>query len=108
MFSAFSGAFGRKPTILLALTLFTIGTIVCGSARSIAALLAGRTIQGIGGGGLLTMTYVVIAELFVLGGRPKAMMIISLVWLVGTAAGPVLGGGFTTIGLWVSITKGIW
>ena len=106
MFAAFSGAFGRKPTILLALTLFTIGTIVCGSAHSIAALLVGRIIQGIGGGGLLTMTYVVIADLFFLAERPTAMTIISLVWLVGTAVGPVMGGGFTTGGLWVSIRDG--
>lgn len=55
VFAAFSNAFGRKPMILLALVLFTVGTIVCSVASSIAILLAGRTLQGVGGGGLLTV-----------------------------------------------------
>lgn len=82
--AAFSNAFGRKPVILFALLLFAAGTIICGTARSIAPLLVGRTIQGAGGGGMLTMSYVVMADLLSLRARAKGMSVISLVWLVGS------------------------
>lgn len=102
MFAALSNAFGRKAIILIALLLFSIGTIVCGTAQSITSMLVGRSIQGAGGGGMLTMTYVVMADLLSLRDRAKGMAVISLVWLVGTVCGPILGGGFTTNVTWVS------
>lgn len=86
--------------ILLALILFAVGTIVCGSSETITALLIGRTVQGIGGGGIGTMTYVVIADLLTLRQRPKGLAVISLVWLAGTSTGPTLGGGFTSSATW--------
>lgn len=52
---------------------------------------------------MLTMTYVVMADLLTLRQRANGMAVISLVWLAGTVCGPVLGGGFTTNASWVSI-----
>ena len=100
VFAALSNAFGRKAMTIVALLLFTIGTIVCGTAQNVASILAGRTIQGIGGGGLLAMSYVVMADLLSLRDRAKGIAIISLVWLLGTSCGPVLGGGFTEAVTW--------
>lgn len=85
---------------IAALIIFAIGTIVCGAAPNIAALLAGRTIQGIGGGGLLSVTYVVLADLLSPRERPKGILLIGIVWLVGTSCGPVMGGGFTYHATW--------
>lgn len=102
VFAAFSNGFGRKPVVLAALLLFLIGTIVCATARNINMLLAGRTIQGAGGGGMLTMTYVLMADLLSQRDRAKGSAVISLVWLVGTVCGPILGGGFTAQVSWVS------
>jgi MFS family permease len=48
LFPAFSNALGRRPVVIFALSLLIIGTIVCGSAHNVSALLAGRTIQGVG------------------------------------------------------------
>jgi MFS family permease len=50
-FASFSHIFGRMPMILVAITLFLIGVLVAALAKDFAMLLAGRTVQGIGGGG---------------------------------------------------------
>jgi MFS family permease len=47
LFPASSNALGRRPVVIFALALLIIGTIVCGSAHNVSALLAGRTIQGV-------------------------------------------------------------
>jgi MFS family permease len=48
LFPAFSNVFGRRSVVVFALSLLIIGTIACGSAQEVFALLAGRTIQGVG------------------------------------------------------------
>lgn len=47
LFPAFSNAFGRRLMVMVALVLLVVGTIICGSASNVTALLAGRTIQGV-------------------------------------------------------------
>jgi len=101
IFAATSMAFGRKPLVLLALSLFAAGTIICGTAQDITQMLVGRVVQGAGGGGLLTLTYALIVDLLPLRDRGKGMSVISLVWLVGTVTGPIIGGGFATTTTWV-------
>lgn len=49
----FSDIWGRKPVLLCAAFLFMLGSVLCAAAQDIGLLLAGRTIQGIGAGGLL-------------------------------------------------------
>jgi MFS family permease len=70
--------------ILTALLIFTVGTIVCSVANTIAILLAGRCVQGIGGGGLVALTYVVVADMVSLRERGKWFSIISLQWAIGS------------------------
>lgn len=47
------------------------------------------------------MTYVIIADLYSLKDRAKGLAVISLVWLLGTVCGPVIGGAFTSYVTWV-------
>jgi len=87
--------------VLFALVLFTIGAIICGVANDVGILILGRSVQGIGGGGLLTMTYVLMADILTLEERGKLIGLISLTWLIGTVCGPILGGGFAQSTGWV-------
>ena len=64
-------------------------------------MLIGRVVQGAGGGGLLAMTYALVVDLLPLRDRGKGMSLISLVWLVGTVTGPIMGGGFASSTTWV-------
>ncbi|KAK4618629.1 MFS transporter L2 [Fulvia fulva] len=95
LFPAASNIFGRRGVSLAALLLFLVGTIVCSTAQNIAALLAGRVLQGIGGGGIIGMMYVVITDLFEKIHQPKALAVNGLIWLLGTSLGPIMGGGFS-------------
>ena len=90
-FASFSQIFGRKPIFLIGLTLFTAGAIVAGSANGFTALLIGRVFQGIGAGGVLVLTEVIVTDLVPLRLRGNYFAMISLVWCLGSVGGPLMG-----------------
>lgn len=63
--------------------IFTIGTIICSVANNITILLGGRCVQGVGGGGLVALTYVIVADMVPLRERGKWFSVISLQWAIG-------------------------
>lgn len=97
---AFSHIFGRKPLIYVSLALFLAGSIVCALADNFTVLLAGRCIQGVGGGGIISLTEIVVTDLVPLRERGKWFSFISAMWSLGTVAGPILGGGFAQNVTW--------
>lgn len=86
--------------LLFALFLFVAGTIIASVANNVALLLVGRSIQGVGGGGLVGLTYVIVSDMVSLRDRGKWMSVISLQWAVGSVIGPVIGGVFSEITSW--------
>lgn len=86
---------GRKPVILGALLLFLLGSGICGGAHSMGMLIAGRTIQGLGSGGILALTEIIIADLVPLRQRGAFLGIFGGVWAVAAAVGPPIGGAFS-------------
>ena len=64
MASTFSDIFGRKPIILTASVVFFLGSALCGFATSIKMIIAGRAVQGIGGGGLIVLVQICVSDLF--------------------------------------------
>ena len=60
----FSDIWGRKPTILAANVIFCVGSLIAAVSVSIDMLLAGRVIQGVGGGGLIILANICISDLF--------------------------------------------
>ncbi|KAF2665175.1 MFS general substrate transporter [Microthyrium microscopicum] len=92
-------ALGRKFAILLALSTFMLGIILCAVAKTVWLLILGRAIQGAGAGGTIAMTYVLMADMFTIRERAKFVSLISLMFMIGTVSGPLAGGGFAdTIG----------
>ena len=77
--------------ILLALLLFTVGAIISGLSKGFAVMLVGRCIQGVGGGGLVALTYVIVTDLVKLRERGKWFGLISMHWAIGSVCGPVVG-----------------
>lgn len=70
-------------------------------AKDFATLLVGRSIQGIGGGGLIALTEIVVTDLVPLRMRGQWFGIISGMWAVGSVSGPVIGGAFAQNASWV-------
>ncbi|KAJ5484829.1 hypothetical protein N7539_004817 [Penicillium diatomitis] len=92
---AISDVFGRRSILLAAITLFTIGSFVGALAQNMATILLGRTIQGIGGGGMIPLPMIVMTDLFELRERPKYTACVQLFSAIGIIIGPVMGGLFT-------------
>ncbi|KAJ4349328.1 uncharacterized protein N0V89_007942 [Didymosphaeria variabile] len=86
--------FGRKPIILLANSVFLLGSILCAVSISAPMLVAGRSVQGLGGGGINVLVYVCVADLFNIRDRSFYMGIVGAMYAVASALGPVLGGIF--------------
>ncbi|KAJ5328692.1 major facilitator superfamily-domain-containing protein [Penicillium brevicompactum] len=92
LFVALSNVLGRQIVLFTSIVLFTIGTLICCLAEDMAVLLAGRTIQGVGGGGILCQTFVITTDIIPLRQRPAYSSIIQVAFVVGTVTGPLIGG----------------
>jgi MFS family permease len=92
--AALSDLFGRQQVLLPSISLFTIGSIICGAAPSFSVLLGGRVVKGIGGGGMMTLAQLVFADIVPLRVRPRYFTIVLGAWALGIMLGPVIGGAF--------------
>jgi len=61
--------FGRRLSFLASIALFGIGCIIAGAAKNMGILIAGRTVQGVGGGGILSLTTIIISDMVSLEER---------------------------------------
>jgi MFS family permease len=59
-----SDLFGRKLALLMSLAIFFLGSLICGVATSVSMLIAGRAVQGTGGGGIMMLVNVCTSDLF--------------------------------------------
>jgi len=84
----------------MSLVFFTVGTILCSTATDFAMMLTGRCIQGVGGGGIITLTQVIFCDIVPLRQRFKYFPMVLGAWSVGSIAGPVLGGVLTEQASW--------
>ncbi|WP_160000753.1 MFS transporter, partial [Roseomonas sp. 18066] len=91
---------GPRGACLLALALFAAGSIGCATAGSMPWMLAGRSVQGLGGGGLAALSYALIRLVFPPALWPRAVALVSGMWGVATLCGPALGGVFAGQGQW--------
>ncbi|CZR64825.1 related to putative multidrug transporter [Phialocephala subalpina] len=92
-FISLSHLIDRKSILVATLLLFTIGSIICSLANNFTVLLIGRSIQGIGGGGITALTNVIVSDLVSLKDRGKWWGYIAMMWCLGAAIGPLAGGG---------------
>ncbi|KAL6715950.1 hypothetical protein ACLMJK_006912 [Lecanora helva] len=99
-FASFSHIFGRRQTIMVALLFFLIGAIIASVANNFGVLLVGRSLQGIGGGGLIALTEIVVTDLIPLRFRGDWFGIISGMWSIGSVTGPIVGGAFAQKATW--------
>ncbi|KAI9783033.1 MAG: hypothetical protein M1816_001610 [Peltula sp. TS41687] len=78
--------------MILSVALFTLGSGIAGGSASVAMLIAGRTVQGIGSGGIFMLVDLIVCDLVSLRERGKYLGIMLSTAAVGAILGPVLGG----------------
>ena len=95
LFGKLTDIHGRRAIMLLAIGIFIVGSLACALAPSLWVLVAGRTLQGIGGGGLLPIAQTIIADLLTPRERPLVQSYTAVVFMSASVLGPVLGGLLT-------------
>jgi MFS family permease len=83
-----------------ATALFVAGSLICAAAPAFPALLAGRFVQGLGGGLLAALAYAVVRLVYPEALWSRAISLISAMWGVATLTGPAVGGVFAELGNW--------
>jgi MFS family permease len=87
--------FPLKPTFILSIVIFELGNVICAVATSSNVLIFGRVVAGIGGGGVVTGTFIVVALVVKQEHRALYMSVVSLTFALASVAGPLVGGGLT-------------
>jgi EmrB/QacA subfamily drug resistance transporter len=87
--------FGRKRVFQAAVTLFVVGSALCGISQSMAMLVGARALQGLGGGAITVTATALIGEIIPLRDRGRYQGALGAVFGVTTVIGPLLGGYFT-------------
>jgi MFS family permease len=91
---------GPRRAYLLGLAVFTLGSVLCATALSMPWMLAGRSVQGLGGGLLAALGYALIPVLFEQRLWSRAVALESGMWGLATLLGPAVGGLFAAGGAW--------
>ncbi len=91
---------GRKPVFLVGLTLFVVGSVLCGTATSMPALIAFRALQGLGAGAVQPISFTIAGDIFSPRQRARMQGLFSGVWGLSAIIGPALGGVITTTVGW--------
>ncbi len=100
IYSRFADTVGRKPIILLGIALFLLGSVLCGLAWSMPALIAFRVVQGLGAGAVAPMSMTIVGDIYTVAERAKVQGYIASVWAVSSVVGPALGGVFAQLDAW--------
>src|SRR5271155_3152714 len=90
-----ASTFGRKRFFLLCIFLFTLSSLLCGAAPTLATLILFRIMQGAGGGGLQPMAQAILADTFPPQQRGLAFALYGITAIIAPTIGPTLGGWIT-------------
>ncbi len=92
VFGKLSDVYGRKPIMLIGITIFLIGSILAGFSRSMMPMIFFRLIQGVGAGAVQPVAMTIVADLYPARERGKIQGYLASVWAISAVLGPLAGG----------------
>lgn len=100
IYAKLSDVFGRKPVILVGIGIFLLGSILCGAAWNMPALIVFRAVQGLGAGAIQPTTSTIAGDIYTVEERAKAQGYLASVWGIAAVLGPAIGGLFSQFVTW--------
>lgn len=112
LYGKFSDTHGRRATLLFGIGLFTAASIACALAPTMLTLIIARAVQGLGGGGLISLSQTIIADVIAPKERGRYQVYIASVFVSTSLLGPLLGGLFAehlhwSFIFWINIPIGM-
>ena len=111
LYGKFSDIKGRRAALTLGVVTFVVGSVACALAPSMGWLIAARALQGLGGGGLISLAQTIVADIVAPKERGRYQIYFASVFLLASLLGPTLGGVFTqhlhwTLIFWINLPLG--
>ncbi|MTA26674.1 MAG: DHA2 family efflux MFS transporter permease subunit [Actinobacteria bacterium] len=108
LYGKISDIYGRRIVFQFAIVTFLIGSFLSGASQNMEQLIAFRAVQGLGAGGLMALTFVIIGDIVAPRERGRYQGYFGAVWGLSSVAGPLLGGFFSDRGELFGITGWRW
>ena len=108
LYGKISDIYGRRHVFQFAIIVFLIGSFLSGASQSMTQLIIFRAIQGIGAGGLMSLTFAIIGDIIPPRDRGRYQGYFGAVWGLSSVAGPLLGGFFSDHTTLLGITGWRW
>jgi len=94
LYGKLSDVHGRRAMLLLAIAIFLGGSVACAVSRNIFVLIGARALQGLGGGGLLSLGQTIVGDVIAPRERGRYQAYFAAIFVTSSIAGPALGGIF--------------
>ena len=98
LYGKISDIYGRRVVFQFAIVTFLLGSLLAGASQNMEQLIATRALQGLGAGGLMALTFVIIGDIVPPRERGRYQGYFGAVWGLSSVAGPLLGGYFSDRG----------
>jgi EmrB/QacA subfamily drug resistance transporter len=108
LYGKISDMFGRKKIFLFAISIFLVGSMLCGAAQSMNELIIFRGLQGLGAGGLMVLAMTVVGDVVPPRQRGRYQGYFGATFAISSVVGPLLGGFFSDANSILGITGWRW
>jgi MFS transporter, DHA1 family, multidrug resistance protein len=103
VYGPLSDQIGRKKTLLIGMSIFAVGSVICAAAPTIEVLVIGRLIQGMGGATVMVIPRAIIRDMYTGAQATRLMATIMLVISISPMLAPLAGSGIVAVGSWREI-----
>jgi EmrB/QacA subfamily drug resistance transporter len=100
LYGKFADSLGRRPVLFFGIALFLLGSVLCGVAWSMPALIVARAVQGVGAGAVQPISVTIVGDLYSVEERARVQGYLASVWGISAVVGPTLGGVFSEYLSW--------